>query len=278
MKKLSQKAKEVLDSCLVAESPEVKAKVYEILEIGELDASDPMFLVLALTGQMRVLLEAAPADLSKLLAAWKEQSAQSLQQIHVALTQVKATQQQQADTIRQTIETVANNYVEDIKKAGMATTSAIASANSETLSQAKLAAQKAIELKDEVVSLRTSIESDRQTNESVLRVLLQRIGQTTSGLETAIGQINGASTTIRRLQQNTVWIKFTEWFSPLTALAIVALVGFGSGGWVTWLKYNDFSNTFGRNLVEWNADRLLKCREDDNPKCTIWIVPPEQRK
>lgn len=278
MKKLNSKAKEVLDICLAAESPEVKAKVYEILEIGELDASDPMFLVLALTGQMRVLLEAAPADLSKLLNNWKEQSAYSLQSIHVAVTQVKETQQQQADTIRQTLESVTTDCVEDIKEAGMAATSAIAQANSETLSQARQAALRAIELKDEVVSLRTSVESDRQTNESVLRVLLQRIGQTTGGLSTAIKQINEANTALRRLQQNTVWIKMADWFSPLTALAIVALVGFGSGGWVTWLKYNDFSNTFGRNLVEWNADRLLKCREDDNPKCTIWIVPPELRK
>jgi len=81
VKKLNQKAKEVLDICLAAESPEILAKVYEILEISELDSSDPMFLVLALTGQMRVLLEAAPADLSKLLNNWKETSATSLQSI-----------------------------------------------------------------------------------------------------------------------------------------------------------------------------------------------------
>lgn len=278
MKKLNSKALEVLDICLAAESPEVKAKVYEILEIGELDASDPMFLVLALTGQMRVLLEAAPADLSKLLTNWKEQSARSLQQIEQAVTQVLATQQQQAETIRQTIETVANNCVEDIKEAGMAATSAIASANSETLSQAQTATRRAIELKDEVVTLRTNVESDRQTFEDVLRVLLQRIGQTTQGLSTAIGQVNQASTAITRLQQNTAWIKVTGWFSPLTALAIVALVGFGSGGWVMSLKYNDSLGVLGRDLVNWNTDRLLKCREDDNPKCTIWIVPPELRK
>ncbi len=276
MKKLNSKALEVLDICLAAESPEVKAKVYEIIEISELDASDPMFLVLALTGQMRVLLEAAPADLSKLLTNWKESSASSIQQIHVAVTQVKATQQQQADSIRQTLEIVANNYVDDIKEAGMATTSAIASANSETLSQARLAALRAIELKDEVVTLRTSVESDRKTNEDVLKVLLQRIGQTTGGLSTAIGQINEANTALRRLQQNTVWIKMADWFSPLTALAIVALVGFGSGIWVTWLKYNDSTNSLGRDLVEWNRERIIKCADDKNPKCTIWLVPPEQ--
>ena len=276
MKKLSSKALEVLDICLAAESPEIKAKVYEIIEISELDASDPIFLVLALTGQMRVLLEAAPADLSKLLNNWKEASATSLQTIQQAIELVKSTQAQQADTIRQTLEIVAKDYVEDIKEAGMATTSAIAQANSETLSQARLAALRAIELKDEVVTLRTCVESDRKTNEDVLKVLLQRIGQTTGGLSTAIGQINEANTGLRRLQQNTVWIKMADWFSPLAALAIVALVGFGSGIWVTWLKYNDSTNSLGRDLVEWNRERIIKCADDKNPKCTIWLVPPEQ--
>ncbi len=278
MKKLSSKALEVLDICLAAESPEILAKVYEILEISELDSSDPMFLVLALTGQMRVLLEAAPADLSKLLTNWKETSATSLQSIQQARELVLATQSQQADTIRQTLETVANNYVDDIKEAGMATTSAIAQANSETLSQARLAALRAIELKDEVVTLRTSVESDRKTKEDVLKVLLQRIGKISGGLSAAIGLLNEANTALKRLQQNTIRIKMAHWFAPLMALAIVALVGFGSGIWVMSLKYDDFSNTFGRNLVEWNVDRLIKCRNDDNPKCTIKIVPAEQRK
>ena len=276
MKKLNSKALEVLDICLAAEPPEIKAKVYEILEISELDSSDPMFLVLALTGQMRVLLEAAPADLSKLLTNWKETSATSLQTIQQAIELVLATQAQQADTIRQTLEIVANNYVEDIKAAGMATTSAIAGANSETLSQARLAALRAIELKDEVVTLRTCVESDRKTNEDVLKVLLQRIGQTTGGLSTAIGQINEANTALRRLQQNTIRIKMAHWFAPLMALAIVALVGFGSGIWVMSLKYNDSTNSLGRDLVEWNRERIIKCADDKNPKCTLWIVPPSQ--
>ena len=69
-----------------------------------------------------------------------------------------------------------------------------------------------------------------------------------------------------------------DWFSPLAALAIVALVGFGSGIWVTWLSYNDSTNSLGRDLVEWNRERIIKCADDKNPKCTIWLVPPSQRK
>lgn len=278
MSRLNGKAKEVLDACLSGESPEVRAKVYEIVDVSGLDPSDPMFLILALTGQMRVLLEVAPTELSEILTDWKEQSARSLQDIQQAITQVRVTQQQQANTIRQTLTSVSSDCVRDIKEVGMATTSAIAEANSETLTQAQLATQRALELKDEVVSLRTSVESDRRTNEDVLKVLLQRIGQTTKGLETALAQINGANAAITKLQQNITWIRFAEWFSPLAALVIVLLIGAGGSWWVMSLKDNDSLSVLGRNLVSWNADRILKCKDDNNPKCTIWVVPPEQRK
>jgi hypothetical protein len=278
MSKLNGKAKEVLDACLSAESPEVRAKVYELVDVSGLEPNDPMFLILALTGQMRVLLEAAPADLAKLLNDWQSQSNRSLESIQRAITQVEATQQQQAERIRQTLEQVTNDCVEDIKEVGMAATGAIAEANSETLAQARLAIQRVEELKDEVMTLRTSVEADRQTNINVLEVVLGRLGKSTKGLEKALAQINGANTAITRLQQNTTWIKFTEWFSPLAALVIVLSIGAGGSWWLMSLKYNDSQNVIGRDLVNWNANRIFKCREDNNPKCTIWVVPPEQRK
>ena len=49
-----------------SESPEVRAKVYEIINLSGLEPDDPMFLLLALTVQMRVFLETAPTELSKL--------------------------------------------------------------------------------------------------------------------------------------------------------------------------------------------------------------------
>jgi hypothetical protein len=227
---------------------------------------------------MRVLLEAAPAELSQLLTNYQESSARSLSSIQQAITQVEATQQQQAESIRQTLEQVTTDCVEDIKEVGMATTGAIAEANSETLAQARLAIQRVEQLKDEVMTLLTSVETDRQTNINVLEVLVGRIGKSTKGLETAISQINGASTAITRLQQNATWIKFAEWFSPLAALVIVLLIGAGGSWWAMSLKYNGSLNVLGRDLVNWNADRILKCKNDNNPKCTIWLVPPEQRK
>lgn len=122
------------------------------------------------------------------------------------------------------------------------------------------------------------MEQDKETNINVLEVLLKRIGQSTGSLNTAITQINSSHTALNRLQQNTTWIKFADWFSPLAALVIVLLIGAGGGGWVMSLKYNDSLSVLGRDLVNWNAERILKCKDDNNPKCTIWLVPPEQRK
>ncbi len=242
MKKLNSKAKEVLDICLAAESPEVKAKVYEILEIGELDASDPMFLVLALTGQMRVLLEAAPAELSQLLTNWKETSTKSLQQIEQAVTQVKSTQQQQADTIRQTIETVANNCVEDIKEVGMATTGAIAEANNEVLTKSLETVLEIHSLKNQISSLKEVVEKDRETYLIVLNGLVSQAAQTQielseqskktkTELDTSIQYIKSCYTALKKIQSGTTWIKWAEWFSPLTALGLAAIAGAIVWGW-----------------------------------------------
>ncbi len=93
-----------------------------------LEPDDPMFLILALTGQMRVFLETAPRELSKLLKEWKESNSRSLEQISQAISLIEEKQQQQADAIKQNLEIVNSQCVSELKKAGMAATSAIADA------------------------------------------------------------------------------------------------------------------------------------------------------
>ena len=278
MSRLNGKASEVLDAILSLESPEVRAKVYEIINVSGLEADDPMFLILALTGQMRVFLEAAPAELSKLLTEWKTQNARSLSEIIDAIERIKETQQQQADSIKKNLEIVSDKCVSDIKEAGMAATSAIASANSETLAQAKNARTETEQLKEEIKALRAVVEADRQTNEVVLKHLLEQTGQNIKELKQAGREVNRSGAAIKQLQQDTVWIKLADWISPLWALLIAGLIGFGVSWRLMSIKYNSTINVLGREIMGWNLDRLIKCRNDKNPKCTFWIVPPEQRK
>ena len=274
MSRLNGKTKEVLDACLSSESPEVKAKVYEIINVSGLDADDPMFLILALTGQMRVFLEAAPTELSKLLSEWKLRSASSLEEITAAISRVKETQLQQAQTFAESIDAVSNQCVENIKEAGMAATSAIAEANSETLASAKSARNETEQLFEEVMRIHAGVEADRKKNEVVLKALLERTGQTINGLDKAVVEIKNSGATIKKIQQDTVWMKLADWFSPLWALAMVGVIGFGVGWRMNYLKYNGTVEVLGRKIMNWNIDRFLDCRDDDNPECTFWIVPP----
>ncbi|MGK7950125.1 MAG: DUF6753 family protein [Xenococcaceae cyanobacterium] len=278
MSRLNGKASEVLDAILSSESPEVRAKVYEIINVSGLEADDPMFLILALTGQMRVFLEAAPAELSMLLTEWKTQNARSLEEITDATLRIKETQQQQADSIKKNLEIVSDKCVSDIKEAGMAATSAIAEANSETLAKARQARTETEQLKEEIKALRAVVEADRQTNEVVLKHLLEQTGQNIKELKQAGREVNRSGAVIKKLQQDTVWIKLADWISPLWALLIAGLIGFGVSWRLMSIKYNSTINVMGREIMGWNLDRLIKCRNDKNPKCTFWIVPPSQRK
>ena len=278
MSRLNGKASEVLDTILSLESPEVRAKVYEIINVSGLEADDPMFLILALTGQMRVFLEAAPTELSKLLTEWKTQNAQSLSEIIDAIERIKETQQQQADSLAQNLEIVGDRCVSDFKEAGMAATSAIAEANSETLAKARQARNETEQLKQELMRLYGNIEADRQTNHNVIKAVLERVGKSTKELDKAVAQIDRSHSNIERLQKNTIWVKLTDWLSPVVVLGFWGMLCMGIGMRFSEYLYPRSVKLSGRELMDWNLDRLIKCQKDNNPKCTFWIVPPELRK
>ena len=273
----SAKAKEVLDFCLSAESPELKAKVYEIIGRSGLEPSDPMFLVLALTGQMRVFLEAAPAELNQLLSEWKRESASSLSEITSAIAFVKQAQQEQAEAIRENMEAYRLAYVTEIKEAGMATTSAIAEANGETLERVGQTKRQSEQLLEKLTALQVNIDNNEQKSIKSKQAFVEWVGKTTKELNQIRQKLDRSHSAIEKLQLKTGWLKWAEWFSPLLALTIVGGAGFLAGGWLTYQKYNSHVDEVGRELMSWNLERYVKCLKDRNPKCTFWIVPPEQR-
>jgi hypothetical protein len=272
------KAREVLDFCLSNESPDLKGKVYEIIGRSGLDPSDPMFLVLALTGQMRVFLEAAPQELNLLLEKWKNQSASSLLEITEAIAKLKQAQQEQAEAIRENMEAVSLGYVTEIKKAGMATTSAIADANSETLERVGQTKQQSEQLLEKLTALKVNLDADEQQSLKSKRAFVEWLGKITGELNEIRQKLDSSHSAIERLQLKTFWLKWAEWLSPLLALIIVGGAGLLAGGWLTYQKYNTDVDKLGRNIISWNLDRYLKCSDDQNPKCTFWIVPPDSPK
>lgn len=269
------RSREVLDFCLQNESAEFKAKVYEIIGRSGLDASDPMFLVLALTGQIRVFLEAAPRELNQLLEKWRNQNASSLSEISAAIFLLKQAQQEQAETIRENMEAVSSKYIAGIKEAGMATTSAIAEANGENWSQSRETKQQIWDLKEEIKAIYAQVQVGQQENTKIMTALIERLSSTTGEFNIAEQKMSRSHSAIKSLQLKTFWLKWAEWLSPLLALAIVGGAGFFAGGWLTYQKYNTPIEKLGRNLIKLNLDRYLKCRDDNNPKCTFLMYKPK---
>jgi hypothetical protein len=268
------KARKVLDFCLASESLTVRSKVYEIVNSSGLEPSDPLFLILALTGQMRVLLEAAPMELSQLLSEWKNQNASSLSEIISAVSLFKKMQQEQADVLKGKLEIVSQQCVSDIKGAGMSTVSAIADANSENWSHAQRTQRQYEDLESKLTELDAKFSAREQKNIENMNALIAWVNKTTQKQEAVNQQIALSVSGIDKIQRNKIWLKIADAFWSLPALLALGLIWVGGTWMIASKKYNSPNTVFGRNLVEWNIDRLNHCQETNNPKCTLWRVPP----
>ncbi|MGL4880827.1 MAG: DUF6753 family protein [Waterburya sp.] len=271
---LNNKAREVLDLYLSSESTEFQARVYEIINRSGLEPDDPMFLVLALTGQMRVFLEAAPEELGQLLTEWKGQSAKSLSELYAAITIVKETQQQQADTIARNLSGVSSKCVSEIKSAGMATVSAIAEANQETLDQVIKTKKQNEDLSKTLTTLLAEAKADREKNLENHLALMEWINKTNQRQEKVNERISDSISEVKKIKQNKIWLRIADGFLSLPALVAFGLILVGGTWWIASQRYNHPNNVFGRDVVDWNIERINHCQETENPKCTVWIVPP----
>ena len=271
----ANKAREVIDFCMANESPELKAKVFEIISRSELEPNDPMFMTLLLTGQMRVFLEAAPEQLGQLLTEWKQQNANSLSEITTAIEQVEKMQQEQAEVIQSNMETVSSVCVADIKEAGMATVGAIAQANSENFERADKIEKQNEELFEAIIALQAQAKADRQKNTEFVKTVADWVEKTTKRQETVNQQITKSISEVGKIQQNKVWLRIADGFYSLPVVVTGLLIIIGATWWVASRRYNRTIHVFGRNLVTWNVDRIQNCFDTKNPKCTLWIVPPD---
>ena len=271
----AERAKKALDYYLSLESPMMRSRVYEIIHLSGLEPDDPMFLVLALTGQIRVFLEAAPEELGQLLSEWKQQNASSLSEIRTAVERVKQMQQEQAEVIRSNMETVSSVCVADIKEAGMATVGAIAQANNENFERAAKIEKQNEELKKEIIALHAQVKAERKQNTESIKAVADWAERTTRRQETVNQQITKSISEVGKIQQNKVWLRIADGLYCFPVLVIGISIIMGGTWWAASRKYNQPFNVFGRDLVDWNVDRLKNCFDTKNPKCTLWIVPPD---
>ena len=273
----SKRAREILELCLANESVELRTRVYEIINLSGLDPDDPLFLVLALTGQIRVFLETAPTELRQLLLDWRQQNSDSLSQIDAAVDLVNNSHQETLSSLKQTIQQVSKEYISDIKEVGLATVNAIAEANSETGEQIEQTKTEVRELLQEITSLRSSYAAEGQKNSQSIATMIDRLEETTKKFDLAHIQIKQGILETKKFQQQVSWARRVEWFTPLFALFIVGIGGGVAGGWLTARFYNSPSEQLSRSLVKWNQEQIFECLEQNKTQCPIKIVPEAEK-
>lgn len=189
----SDKAEAILDLCLSNESIQMKTKVYEILNLSGIKPNDSMFLVLALTGQMRVFLETAPKELGELLEVWKSHSSKSIAKLIEAIEQVEASQKKQRETIKQTIEEINSQGVDNIRAINKALIAEILSSNTRVELKVKA-------LIDELTQIQSKIDLERKNNIQLMQSLIEGISQTYSDLDQINWQIQSSISSLERLK------------------------------------------------------------------------------
>ena len=266
---LSKKARETLELCLASESAELRSRVYEIINISGLNPDDPLFLVLALTGQIKVFLEAAPTELKQLLLDWRQQNLESLSQIYSAVDLVDRTHQEILASLKQTLEQVSFEYISNTKEVGIATVQAIAQANSETLEQIEKTKIEVRELVQEVKSLRLNYAAQEQKSKDEVATTVDILRQTAQKFERTNTQIRQAILSLTKLKQQLFWQQQSRWFTPLLALVFMSTGSAFVGSWLTVHAYNSPAEQFRKNLFQRNQQTITDCLNSRRDKCTL---------
>lgn len=225
-------AEEILDYCLKNESPEFKVRVYEVLSKSGIQTNDPMFLVLALTGQIRVLLEIAPSELRELLNTWRSVLDQSMSELNSIIVEVKEAQQQQIKSIQQGIEEINLKNVHDIRNLHQSLVTYILESNSSIESKIQTSFKEIAEVTSRLEDINTQIENDRNNNIKVIKSLVEGMTKTTKELELANSLITSSVITLDKLKlskfinRGTILITFIIIFvfGNLSTLVLIKLI------------------------------------------------------
>lgn len=252
-----EKAEEILELCLANESPQMRSKVAEILSLSGIQPNDPMFLVLALTGQMRVFLEAAPVELGELLRAWKIQNTESIKEISEAIALIKEAQSHQIEKIKQSIEVINFESVEKIKQLNKQTLAEILSANVEVEQHIKQSVEEIKIIKQQLDATYSEIKVERNTNVKLMKALIEGVSMTNSDLEKANSQIQNSISTFQQLKSPKILNKWLIWGSFLCILTALSL---GIFDLVRGIREEQSNNVFLRREFEFSLNNQIKLK------------------
>lgn len=204
------RAAEILKLCLANEPPEIRSKVYEIIHISGLEPSDPLFLVLALTGQLRFFLELAPTELREAIASATVHQEQCL---------VK---------FQQSIEEVNTKSVEEIRTLYKSLISEILEANSGVENIVIDSIKEITTAREQLEELNSKLKVERDTNVRIMKSLIEGVRKTTADLELANSQINNSIDVLNKTRLSIKGFD-KQWISIalMSFLVFLSLFSFG---------------------------------------------------
>lgn len=194
------KAEEILDLCMSDESPQMRAKVYEVISLSGIQPNDPMFLILALTGQIRVLLEVAPSELRELLEVGKSQLSQGMNELNEAISLLKKAQELQIENIKQSIEEINAKNLDDLCNLHKSLVGEILYTNINIEENLKASAEEIKNTQQQLKEYNIRLQSERNTNVKVMKSLIEGLNKTTTDLDLVNSQISSSVSTLDRLK------------------------------------------------------------------------------
>lgn len=187
-------------------------------------------------------------------------------------------QQEQSTTQIKNLIQAGRDIVADIQKTGSATTSAIASANSETLFQAQQTMTAAAELTTSTVALIGKVEADRLAHKQDKEKLLEQIKSAKVELNKAIDRTIGMYGAMDKLQNKIRLSTALGSIAPLSALGCAAIGGAIVYGWGLHMYWGDAGNYL--TVVKENRTALTRCFTESGerkPGFTCKVVPQKKK-
>ena len=180
-----------------------------------------------------------------------EQSSQSNHQVS----------NEQAKVLIEDLTRVGSAIVAEIKKSGMAATSAIADANSETLTQALRTATMASSLSNSTIGLIEKVAEDRKAHQLVMQEVVQQVNDAKAELNKAVERTKGMHGAMDKLQNKIRLSAAIGSIAPLTAIGVAMVAGGMIWAAIMHLYWGETEKYLP--VIKNNQAQFDKCFEED---------------
>lgn len=293
---MSPKDKQYLDLALEGKSDEFKVRVYEIVRLFKLDASDPAFLMMISTGRLEVLLNEFPDQFEKLFRQELNALKQQFKSMQDWLTQEKLDLKGCMKGLETTGDRLVGELADQTTELKTFATEQRSQLTSDVSAILKLAKEEKEALKKELAEARKTAQTEHLT------------------------AVSAKAKKLIEVAGNKLQSRHFGRLIPIVTIAAISLLGVGGAcGWtlhrqalgeldpagkrqlslkqwesLQWAVSDE--GQLAKNLLDWNGSTIYECQngqgpggeklrmvtsDDERPikfgNCNLWVVAPGKR-